>query len=103
MQRPVAQGGHDGIRQAVVLDSNPSGYLTNSDLELAAEVIHFGVALVTHSKRHLALLALSDKSATVHWSHCMAAKASTKTAGALLRGLALVLRECHTAPILTLA
>eukprot|EP00957_Ditylum_brightwellii_P032642 2474138-Ditylum_brightwellii.AAC.1 len=32
----------------------------------------------------------------------MAAKANTKTAGALLRGLVLMLRECHMAPILTL-
>eukprot|EP00957_Ditylum_brightwellii_P131027 9994619-Ditylum_brightwellii.AAC.2 len=92
----------EDIRQAVILNSNPKGRLTNSDLKLAAKVIHFSIALVTHPMRHLTMLALSDNLATVHWSHCMAAKANTKTAGALLRGLALVLRECQAALILTL-
>eukprot|EP00957_Ditylum_brightwellii_P192065 14621189-Ditylum_brightwellii.AAC.1 len=93
----------DSICQTVVLDSNPDERLTNSDLELAAKVIHFGVALITHPIKHLALLALSENSATVHWSCCMAAKANTKTVGTLLRGLVLMLREYHVAPILTLA
>eukprot|EP00957_Ditylum_brightwellii_P171069 13023374-Ditylum_brightwellii.AAC.1 len=60
------------------------------------------MALVTHPKRHLALLALSNNLAMVHWSCRMTANASTKTAGALLSSLALILRECCPAPILTL-
>eukprot|EP00957_Ditylum_brightwellii_P060606 4601570-Ditylum_brightwellii.AAC.1 len=68
--------------------NNPKGQLTNSDLKLAAEVIHFRVALATHLKEHLTMLALPDNAAMVHWSCRLAAKADTHTSGALLQGMA---------------
>eukprot|EP00957_Ditylum_brightwellii_P144884 11035168-Ditylum_brightwellii.AAC.2 len=43
----------------------------------------------------------SDNSATVHWANWIAAMARTNTAGLLLRGLALVLRQQEAAPIMT--
>ena len=61
------------IQQELVSADNPSGSITNSDLELAALV--FGAALVRHlhPSQHASLLCASDNTATVAWP----SKAST--------------------------
>jgi hypothetical protein len=87
---------HD-IATDVVSDDNPAGSITNSDLELAVEVLAIGVILEeAPTIRHAPLGTLCDNTPTISWVEKMASKASTPTAGRLLRGLAFML-HCHHA------
>jgi hypothetical protein len=83
------------IAQDVVSLSNPHGSITNSDLELAAEVLAVGVliakALII---KHQPIGTLCDNSPTVSWIEKFASKSRSPTAGRLLRGLAYML-YCH--------
>jgi hypothetical protein len=75
---------HD-IASAVVSDGNPEGRLTNSDLELVAEVMAVGIALaITSNIKHVPLGTLCDNTPTVSWIEKMASKAKGPTAGCLL-------------------
>ena len=85
------------IAQDVVSLSNPNGSITNSDLELAAEVLTVGVLLAKAAIiKHQPLGTLCDYSPTVSWIDKMASKSRSPTAGRLLRGLAFML-YCHHA------
>ena len=92
----------EDIQRQVVSDSNPTGTLTNSDLELAAEVLAVGV-LIDHtpSVKRMTVGTLCDNTPTVSWINNMASKASTPTAGRLLRGLALMMFTNHMGPLVT--
>jgi hypothetical protein len=80
------------IAAEVVSDDNPEGRLTNSDLELAAEVMAVGIALAVAPKvKHVPLGTLCDNTPTVSWIEKMASKAKGPTAGRLLQGLAVML------------
>jgi hypothetical protein len=80
------------IASEVVSDDNPDGRLTNSNLELAAEVMAVGVALAMAPKvKHVPLGTLCNNTPTVSWIEKMASKAKGPTAGCLLRGLAVML------------
>ena len=84
---------HD-IKSEVITDDNPTGLLTNSDLELAAEVMAVGVALVVaHTIKHVPLGTLCDNTPTVSWIEKMASKSQGPTSGRLLRGLAVMLHS----------
>jgi hypothetical protein len=89
------------IAQDVVSLSNPHGSITNSDLELAAEILAVGVliakALII---KHQQIGTLCDNSPTVSWIEKFASKSRSPTAGRLLRGLAYML-YCHHAGRLT--
>ncbi len=86
----------------VVSDNNPDGRLTNSNLELAAEVIAVRVALAMAPKvKHLMLGTLCNNTPTVSWIEKMASKAKGPTAGRLLQGLAVML-HCNKAGQLTM-
>ncbi len=85
----------------MVSDDNPEGRLTNSDLELAAEVMAVGIALaVAPTIKHAPLGTLCDNTPTVSWIEKMASKAKGPTAGRLLQGLAVML-HCNKAGRLT--
>jgi hypothetical protein len=87
---------HD-IASEVVSDGNPEGRLTNSNLELVAEVMAVGIALVVAPKvKHVPLGTICDNTPTVSWIEKMASKAIGPTAGHLLRGLAVML-HCNEA------
>jgi hypothetical protein len=91
---------HD-VSDEVVSFDNPGGRLTNSDLELAAEVLGIGVILSEAPViKQEPLGTLCDNTPTVSWIKKMASKSSTPTAGRLLRGLAFML-YCHRAGRLT--
>jgi hypothetical protein len=91
---------HD-IASEVVSDGNPEGRLTNSNLELAAEVMAVGIALVLAPKvKHVLLGTLFDNTPTVSWIEKMASKVKAPTAGRLLQGLAVIL-HCNEAGRLT--
>jgi hypothetical protein len=80
---------------------HPVGRLTNSNLELAAEVMAVGIALaVAPTVKHVPLGTLCDNIPTVSWIEKMASKAKGSMAGRLLRGLAVVL-HCNKAGRLT--
>jgi hypothetical protein len=73
------------IESEVVSDDNPDGRLTNSTLELAAEVLAVGVILATAPEvKHIPLGTLCDNTPTVSWINKMASKAKGPTAGRLL-------------------
>lgn len=90
------------IKVEVVSDSNPNGKLTNSDLELAAEVMAVGV-LITEvpSVKRMTIGTLCDNTPTVSWIENMASKASTPAAGRLLRGLAIMMLGAQMGPLIT--
>jgi hypothetical protein len=77
------------ITKEIASAKNPKGRITNSDLELAALVLHHLVLeQVTPLKRkHVA--AFSDNTPTVSWVTKMASHSSSPVAGRLLRGLAM--------------
>ena len=81
----------DDIAKEVVSVDTPHGRLTNSDLELAAEVLAVGVALERTNSKHTPLGTLCDNTPTVSWVDRMASKSKSPTAGRLLRGLAFML------------
>jgi len=86
----------------VVSEDTPHGRLTNSDLELAAEVLAVGIALdrITNTK-HVPLGTLCDNTPTVSWINKMASKSKSSTAGRLLRGLAFMLYCAHAGHLTT--
>ena len=79
------------IAQEVVSLETPNGRLTNSDLELAAEVLAVGVALGRCGTKHTPFGTLCDNTPTVSWIDKMASKSKSPIAGRLLRGLAFML------------
>jgi len=82
------------IASEVVSDDNPKGRLTNTDLELAAEVMAVRVALALAPKvKHVPLGTLCDNTPMVSWINKMASKSKGPTAGRLLRGLAVMLHS----------
>ena len=89
------------ITAAVVSDSNPTGTLTNSDLEMAAVVLHVNtLELVAPCLRHKHILVHSDNTPSVAWVTKMATKtAKSDAAHRLLRGLAIRQRMLESAPV----
>jgi hypothetical protein len=81
----------EDIAWEVVLVDTPHGRLTNSDLELAAEVFAIGVILEGGSAKHTPLGTLCDNTPMVSWVDKMASKSKSPIAGRLLRGLAFML------------
>ena len=80
------------ITAAVVSDSNPTGSLTNSDLEMAGVLLHHLVLETLIRTKHCHWATPS-----VAWVNCMAAKSSSPVVYRLLRGLALRQRINKTA------
>ena len=73
------------VSNKVVSFDNPGGQLTNSDLELAAEVMGIGVILTEAPVvRQEPLGTLCDNTPTVSWIKKMASKSTTPTSGRLL-------------------
>ena len=90
------------IAEDVISDKNPNGSITNSDLELAAEVLAVGIIIDEAPViKHQTLGTLCDNSPTVSWIDRMASKSIFPTAGRLLRGLAYMLHSVHCGPVIT--
>ena len=85
------------ITAAVVSDSNPTGSLTNSDLEMAGVLLHHLVLETIIRTKHCHSATLCDNTPSVAWVTRMAAKSSSPVAHRLLRGLALRQRLNKTA------
>ncbi len=90
------------IATDVVSIDNPHSRLTNSDLELAAEVLAVGVALDRiNNPKHTPLGTLCNNMPTVSWIDNMASKAKSPTAGHLLHGLAFMLYFARAGRLMT--
>jgi hypothetical protein len=87
------------ISSQVVSNKNPRGCLTNSDLELAAVLLHYMVLQQEVDMRFKRAGVLSDNTPTVAWTKRMADKSQSPTAGRLLRGLAAMQRETQSGPL----
>jgi hypothetical protein len=89
------------ITAAVISESNPTGTLTNSDLEMAAVVLQLNVLEpLVPSMHHKSTHIHSDNSPSVAWLTKMATKtANSDAAHRLVRGLALRQRMLHSAPV----
>ena len=79
------------ITAAVVSESNPTGTLTNSDLEMAAIVLHLNtLECLAPTLRHKQVFVHSDNTPSVAWLTKMATKSAKSDAvHRLVRGLAL--------------
>lgn len=77
------------IQQNVVSDDNPTGTITNSDLELAAILLHHLVLEQAMGMRHMKTVTFSDNTPAVAWVSKMHTKAESDISYNLLRGIAM--------------
>ena len=90
------------IATDVVSLERPHGKVSNSDLELAAEVLAIGILLAKAPfTKWEPLGTLCDNTPTVSWIEKMASKSLSPTAGRLLRGLAFMLHHYHAGRVTT--
>ena len=89
------------ITAAVVSESNPTGTLTNSDLEMAAVVLQLNVLEpLVATMRHKSVHIHSDNTPSVAWWSKMATKtAKSDAAHRLVRGLAIRQRMLESSPV----
>jgi hypothetical protein len=86
------------IADEVVSFKNPTGRLTNSDLELAGLVLHYCALENATDLAHKRVGIYSDNTPTVHWTKRMADRSQAETSGRLLRGFAMRQRTLHSGP-----
>jgi hypothetical protein len=88
------------ITTAVVSDKNPSGAITNSDLEMAGVLLHEAV-LESHlgpAMKGVQIAIGCDNSPAVAWTTRMASRSTSPIAFRLLKGLAMRQRCTRSAP-----
>jgi hypothetical protein len=91
----------EDIAREVISVDTLNGRLTNSDLELAAEVLAVGVALEQVNSKHTPLGTLCDNTPTASWVDKMASKSKSPTVSCLLQGLAFMLYCARVGPLTT--
>ena len=87
------------IKSRLLTEHNPSGDITNSDLEMVAFLLGWLVLeglVVCLKLNHIGIG--SDNTPTVSWTTKFASR-SSKVSGCLVRVLSLCIRECKTAPL----
>ncbi len=87
------------ITSQVVTVDNPRGTLTNSELEMAAVLLHYMVLQQEVDLRYVRTGVWSDNTTTVAWTTRMADHSQAPTAGRLLRGLAAFQRAVQAGPL----
>ena len=88
------------VVERLVTADNPDGDITNSDLEMAAEVLGWLVLEANAPTRHTHVGVCSDNWATVSWQERGASKRSA-VANRLLRALAIRMRVNRASPLVT--
>jgi hypothetical protein len=88
------------IRKNVISFDNPSGTLTNSDLEMAGMVLqHYLVLEHLVASKHVHVTAWCDNTPTVSWTNKLSSSKST-IAGRLTRALALRIHANEASPLI---
>jgi hypothetical protein len=90
------------IRDNVVSFENPTGRITNSDLEMAAMLFHFIVLEHLVSLRHVHVAAWCDNTPTVSWTNKLSSSRSV-VASRLTRALALRIRANEASPLIAVS
>jgi hypothetical protein len=88
------------VTDQLITEDNPTGTITNSDLEMAAELLGWLVLEALKRLRHEHVGLCSDNSPTVAWQMRGASKRSA-VANRLLRVLAVRMRRCRASPLVT--
>ena len=88
------------VKDRLVTFANPNGDITNSDLELVAELMGLLILEACVPLRWAHIGVCSDNTPTVAWQRRWASKRS-KAANRLLRAMALRLRVNHASPLVT--
>ena len=88
------------VKDALVTWENPGGKITNSDLEMAAELLGWLVLEANVPLRHEHVGLCSDNFATVSWQMRGASRRSA-VANRLLRVLAIRMRKKRASPLVT--
>ncbi len=88
------------VKDRLVTEKNPNGDITNSDLEMAAEVLGWLVLEAIAPTRHVHAGACSDNLPTVSWQMRGASKRST-VANRLLRVLSTRMHMNRASPLVT--
>jgi hypothetical protein len=92
----------DDIRQQVVSFDNPSGTLTNSDLEMAGMVLHYLVLEHLVALKHVHVAAWCDNTPTVSWTNKLSSSKSA-VAGRLARALAMRIHANEASPLISVS
>ena len=86
------------IRQSVISFNNPSGFLTNSDLEMAGMLLLYLVLEHLATLRHIHVAAWCDNTPTVAWMNKLSASHSP-IAGQLMQALAMCIHMNKASPL----
>ena len=84
----------------MISDVNPKGRLTNSDLELAAALVHYDFLCLNTNMRSRSSAIFSYNTPTVAWCTKMADNSSSPLVGMLLRGFAMLQKKELSSPVL---
>ena len=92
----------DDVRRNVVSFDNPTGTITNSDLEMAGMLIHYLVLEHLVTLKHVHVAAWCDNTPTVSWTNKLSSSRSL-IAGRLTRALALRIHENEASPLVSVS
>jgi hypothetical protein len=92
----------DDIRQQLISFDNPTGTLTNSDLEMAAMLIHYLVLEHLVDLRHVHVAAWCDNTPTVCWTNKLSSPRS-RIPGRLTRALAMRIHANEASPLISVS
>jgi hypothetical protein len=92
----------EDIRQSVVSYDNPSGSISNSDLEMAGMVLHYLVLEHLVALRHVHVAAWCDNTPTVSWTNKLSSSRSS-VAGRLTRALAMRIHANEASPLISVS
>jgi hypothetical protein len=92
----------EDIRQQLVSFTNPKGALTNSDLEMAAMLIHYVVLEHLVDLKHVHVAAWCDNTPTVCWTNKLGSPRS-RIPGRLARALAMRIHANEASPLISVS
>jgi hypothetical protein len=92
----------DDIRQQVISVNNPSGTITNSDLEMAGMVLHYLVLEHLVALKHVHVAAWCDNTPTVSWTNKLSSS-KLAIAGHLTRVLAMRIHANEASPLISVS
>lgn len=92
----------EDIRQQIISFSNPTGTLTNSDLEMAAMLLHYLVLEHLVDLKHVHVAAWCDNTPTVCWTNKLSSPLS-RILGHLMWALAMHIHANEASPLISMS